>query len=123
MEKAGSRGIEAHRARSYYHIDYSSNNLSELFARAFQGYENLISIDCEANDFKWLPMQPAYVFNMVTEGQLLQLIKRAREMATKRNFNQSVELTLVLRDIDVKKGFSLVCLVQETWVRGHVKLR
>jgi large subunit ribosomal protein L1 len=52
-------------------------------------------------------MQPAYVFNMVSEGQLLQLIKRAREMATKRNFNQSVELTLVLRDIDVKKGFNL----------------
>jgi large subunit ribosomal protein L1 len=44
---------------------------------------------------------------MITGGQLGELVKRAREGATKRNFDQSVELTLVLKDIDVKRGFSI----------------
>jgi large subunit ribosomal protein L1 len=44
---------------------------------------------------------------MVTNTQIAELVKRARERATKRNFNQSAELTLVLKDIDVKKGFNL----------------
>lgn len=44
---------------------------------------------------------------MVSDGQLKELVKRAREGAGKRNFNQSAELTLVLKDIDVKKGFNL----------------
>ena len=44
---------------------------------------------------------------MVSNSQLLELVKRAREGSTKRNFTQSAELTLVLKDIDVKKGFNL----------------
>jgi large subunit ribosomal protein L1 len=44
---------------------------------------------------------------MVSNSQLLELVKRAREGSTKRNFIQSAELTIVLKDIDVKKGFSL----------------
>ncbi len=43
---------------------------------------------------------------MVNQNQLLELVKRAREGATNRNFTQSAELTVVLKDIDTKKGFS-----------------
>ncbi len=44
---------------------------------------------------------------MVNNNELLELVKRAREAKTERKFTQSAELTLVLKDIDVKKGFSL----------------
>lgn len=44
---------------------------------------------------------------MVSDSQLRELVKTAREGAGKRNFSQSAELTIVLKDIDVKKGFSL----------------
>src|SRR5919199_2842410 len=44
---------------------------------------------------------------MVNNSQILELVKKAREEAGKRNFTQSAELTLVLKDIDIKKGFSL----------------
>jgi large subunit ribosomal protein L1 len=44
---------------------------------------------------------------MVSDSDLRLLVKQAREAATTRKFRQSVELTLVLKDIDVKKGFSL----------------
>ncbi len=44
---------------------------------------------------------------MVTNAQVGVLVKKAREAATKRKFSQSAELTLVLKDIDVKKGFNL----------------
>lgn len=44
---------------------------------------------------------------MISNDQLNTLIKKARENTPKRNFTQSAELTLVLKDIDVKKGFSL----------------
>ena len=44
---------------------------------------------------------------MIMNSELGELVKRAREGATKRNFSQSVELTLVLKDIDVKRGFTL----------------
>jgi large subunit ribosomal protein L1 len=44
---------------------------------------------------------------MVNDSQLKELIKRAREGAGKRKFTQSAELTLVLKDIDVKKGFNI----------------
>src|SRR5919205_3878055 len=43
---------------------------------------------------------------MVNQNQLLELVKKAREGATNRNFSQSAELTVVLKDIDIKKGFS-----------------
>ena len=45
--------------------------------------------------------------SMVMEAQLKDLVKQAREEADQRKFNQSVDLTLVLKDIDVKKGFSV----------------
>jgi large subunit ribosomal protein L1 len=45
--------------------------------------------------------------NMVIETQLKELIRQARDEATQRRFNQSVDLTLVLKDIDVKKGFNI----------------
>lgn len=44
---------------------------------------------------------------MVNNNQILELVKRARETSTKRKFIQSAELTLILKDIDVKKGFNL----------------
>ncbi|HLG37175.1 MAG TPA: 50S ribosomal protein L1 [Nitrososphaera sp.] len=44
---------------------------------------------------------------MVSSNQILALVKKARESSTKRKFTQSAELTLVLKDIDVKKGFNL----------------
>jgi large subunit ribosomal protein L1 len=44
---------------------------------------------------------------MVSDSQIKELVKRAREGAGKRNFRQSAELTLTLKDIDVKKGFNL----------------
>jgi large subunit ribosomal protein L1 len=44
---------------------------------------------------------------MLSESQLKSLVARARESSDKRKFRQSVELTLVLKDIDIKKGFNL----------------
>lgn len=44
---------------------------------------------------------------MLGESQFKSLITTARENASKRNFQQSVEVTLVLKDIEVKKGFNL----------------
>jgi large subunit ribosomal protein L1 len=44
---------------------------------------------------------------MVIETQLKELIRQARDGAIQRRFNQSVDLTLVLKDIDVKKGFNV----------------
>jgi large subunit ribosomal protein L1 len=44
---------------------------------------------------------------MINNDQLSTLIKKARETTPKKKFTQSAEITLVLKDIDVKKGFSL----------------
>lgn len=44
---------------------------------------------------------------MLDDNQLKGMIKNAREGFEKRNFTQSAELTLILKDIDVKKGFSV----------------
>jgi len=44
---------------------------------------------------------------MVDQDQLLELVKKAREGSINRNFTQSAELTVVLKDIDIKKGFNL----------------
>jgi len=44
---------------------------------------------------------------MLDDNQLKNIIKNARDGIIKRNFNQSAELTLILKDIDVKKGFSI----------------
>ncbi|MEM1525422.1 MAG: 50S ribosomal protein L1, partial [Nitrososphaerales archaeon] len=45
---------------------------------------------------------------MVNKDQLLDLIKKALEVKGERNFRQSIELILTLRDIDLKKqSFSI----------------
>lgn len=43
---------------------------------------------------------------MVNQNQLLELVKKAREGSINRNFTQSAELTVILKDIDIKKGFN-----------------
>jgi large subunit ribosomal protein L1 len=43
---------------------------------------------------------------MTSDAELKQLIEHARREYKKRNFDQSIDLTIVLKDIDVKKGFS-----------------
>ena len=40
---------------------------------------------------------------MVREEQLLEVIKKSKESDKERKFNQSVEMIIVFRDIDVKK--------------------
>ena len=44
---------------------------------------------------------------MLDDNKLKGMMKNAREGFEKRNFTQSAELTLILKDIDVKKGFSV----------------
>ena len=44
---------------------------------------------------------------MLDDNRLKGMIKNAREGFEKRKFTQSAELTLILKDIDVKKGFSI----------------
>ncbi|HZB64430.1 MAG TPA: 50S ribosomal protein L1 [Nitrososphaeraceae archaeon] len=43
---------------------------------------------------------------MTSDVELKDLIEHARKDYKKRNFDQSVDLTIILKDIDVKKGFS-----------------
>ena len=44
---------------------------------------------------------------MLDDNQLKDMIKNARDGIQKRNFTQSAEISLMLKDIDVKKGFSI----------------
>ena len=44
---------------------------------------------------------------MTSEAEIKKLVENARSNYKKHNFNQSVDLTIILKDIDVKKGFSL----------------
>ena len=44
---------------------------------------------------------------MLDDNQIKGMIKNARDGIKKCNFTQSAELTLILKDIDVKKGFSV----------------
>ena len=44
---------------------------------------------------------------MVNETQLVEVIKQAKESDKTRKFQQSIELILVFKDIDVKKGFAI----------------
>jgi large subunit ribosomal protein L1 len=44
---------------------------------------------------------------MLDDNLLKNMLKNARDGITKRNFSQSAELILILKDIDVKKGFSI----------------
>ena len=49
---------------------------------------------------------------MITETQIVEVIKKAKSENKKRNFIQSVELIINFKDIDVKKGFALNEIVQ-----------
>ena len=49
---------------------------------------------------------------MVNESQLVDVIKQAKESDKDRKFKQSVEMIMVLKDVDVKKGFAISETVQ-----------
>jgi large subunit ribosomal protein L1 len=49
---------------------------------------------------------------LITEAKLAEMIKEAKTGSKKRKFKQSVEMILVFKDIDVKKGFALNEVVQ-----------
>ena len=42
---------------------------------------------------------------MITEAQLTDMIKEAKATDKDRKFKQALELIIVFKDIDVKKGF------------------
>ncbi len=49
---------------------------------------------------------------MITEAQLVEMIKKIKAESKQRKFTQSVELIINFKDIDVKKGFALNEIVQ-----------
>jgi large subunit ribosomal protein L1 len=49
---------------------------------------------------------------MITESQIAQMITEAKKNTKVRKFKQSVELIMVFRDVDVKKGFAISETVQ-----------
>ena len=49
---------------------------------------------------------------MVNESQLVKVIKQAKENDKDRKFKQSVEMIMVFKDVDVKKGFAINETVQ-----------
>ncbi len=49
---------------------------------------------------------------MVSESQLVDVIKQAKESDKDRKFKQSVEMIMVFKDVDVKKGFAINETVQ-----------
>ena len=49
---------------------------------------------------------------MITEKQLTEMIKESKTSEKKRNFKQALELIMVFKDIDVKKGFTINETVQ-----------
>ena len=49
---------------------------------------------------------------MVNESQLVDVIKQAKESDKDRKFKQSVEMIIVFKDVDVKKGFAINETVQ-----------
>lgn len=49
---------------------------------------------------------------MITDTQLLELVKKARAATKERKFKQSIELIITFKDIDVKKGFAINEVVQ-----------
>lgn len=49
---------------------------------------------------------------MINEAELSALIGEAKSGSKKRNFSQSLELIIVFKDIDVKKGFAINETVQ-----------
>lgn len=49
---------------------------------------------------------------MITEAQLVEMIKGAKQATKPKKFKQSVELIMNFKDIDVKKGFAINEIVQ-----------
>ena len=49
---------------------------------------------------------------MITEANLVEMVKEAKEATKERKFKQSVELIVTFKDIDVKKGFAINEVVQ-----------
>ena len=49
---------------------------------------------------------------MIEEQKVTELVKTAKENSKKRNFKQALELYMIFKDIDVKKGFSINEVVQ-----------
>ena len=49
---------------------------------------------------------------MITEAQLVEMIKTVKENAKQRKFKQALEIFITFKDIDVKKGFALNEIVQ-----------
>ena len=49
---------------------------------------------------------------MITEAELAEMIKKAKEESKARKFKQSFEIIITFKDIDVKKGFALNEVVQ-----------
>ena len=49
---------------------------------------------------------------MANESQFVEVIKQAKESDKDRKFNQSVEMIMVFKDVDVKKGFAINETVQ-----------
>ena len=49
---------------------------------------------------------------MVNESQLVEVIKQAKASDKDRKFTQSVEMIMVFKDVDVKKGFAIKETVQ-----------
>jgi len=52
------------------------------------------------------------MFVMITEAQLVEMIKVVKENAKQRKFKQAFEIIITFKDIDVKKGFALNEVVQ-----------
>ena len=52
------------------------------------------------------------MFVMITETQLVEMIKKAKTATKQKKFKQSIELIMSFKDIDVKKGFALNEVVQ-----------
>jgi large subunit ribosomal protein L1 len=49
---------------------------------------------------------------MITEAQLVEMIKAVKNDAKKRKFTQAFEIIITFKDIDVKKGFAINEIVQ-----------
>jgi len=52
------------------------------------------------------------MFVMITETQLIEVIKQVKAESKERKFTQAIELIINFKDIDVKKGFALNEVVQ-----------
>jgi len=52
------------------------------------------------------------MFVMITEAQLVEMIKVVKAEAKQRKFKQSLEIFITFKDIDVKKGFALNEIIQ-----------